>query len=102
LAPVRDLFLQRDAFDAWAAGWQTRARAEGTAAALCRMRAANPRVVLRNHLAQLAIERAQAGDLHGVGELLQALLHPYEEPADAALTAFAPEWAKRLQISCSS
>jgi len=102
LAPVRDLFLQRDAFDTWAAGWRERARADGVDAALLRMQHANPRVVLRNHLAQLAIERAQAGDASGVAELLHALLHPHQEPADAALTAFPPEWASRLHISCSS
>ncbi len=102
LGPVRDLFLQRDAFDAWAAEWRTRAQIDGRDAALQRMRQANPRVVLRNHLAQLAIERAQAGDPSGVAELLDALLHPDADPAHPALTDFPPEWASRLCISCSS
>ncbi|MEW6694297.1 MAG: protein adenylyltransferase SelO [Pseudomonadota bacterium] len=102
LTPVRDLFLQRDAFDAWATEWRQRAAADGAAAAEARMRAANPRVVLRNHLAQLAIERAQGGDARGVQELLHAIQHPWDEPDDAALTDFPPAWAAQLHISCSS
>ncbi|TSE34235.1 protein adenylyltransferase SelO [Tepidimonas charontis] len=102
LQPVRDLFLQRDAFDAWAADWRQRARADDVAAAWARMRAANPRVVLRNHLAQQAIAEALAGDASAVDRLLAALLQPYDEPDDPDLTAFPPAWAARLRISCSS
>ncbi len=102
LQPVRDLFLQRDAFDAWTSTWRERARGHSVEAALQRMRAANPRVVLRNHLAQVAIERAQAGDASAVQGLLHALLRPAEDPDNPDLTAFPPDWATQLRISCSS
>ncbi|TSE28295.1 YdiU family protein [Tepidimonas taiwanensis] len=103
LRPVRDLFLQRDAFDAWARDWRERARRDdGPDAVIARQRAANPRVVLRNHLAQLAIQRAQALDMGGVADLLHAVLHPFDEPDDPALTDFPPDWAAQLHLSCSS
>ncbi|WP_334133468.1 protein adenylyltransferase SelO [Tepidimonas sp.] len=102
LLPVRALFVQRDAFERWAADWRQRARAATLDTALACMRAANPRVVLRNHLAQQVIEHAQAGDCSAVQRLLWALLRPFDEPDDPVLTATPPSWAAQLRISCSS
>ncbi|NCT95897.1 MAG: YdiU family protein [Comamonadaceae bacterium] len=106
LDPVRDLFLQREAFDAWAARWQARLRAQpgfdgaATAAAMHRV---NPRIVLRNHLAQTAIERAQQGDFSEVDRLLKALAAPFDErTGEDDLAAFPPDWAQHIEISCSS
>jgi len=65
IAPVRDLFLQRDAFDTWAQAWRNRLHHEpgfDGAATQARMLATNPQVVLRNHLGELAIRRAREGD----------------------------------------
>lgn len=104
--PVRDLFLQREAFDAWAARWHTRLQAQAgfdpvaTAAA---MRRVNPRIVLRNHLGQVAIERAQQGDFAEVDRLLKALSSPFDErEGEDDLAAFPPDWAQHIEISCSS
>jgi len=104
--PVRDLFLQREAFDAWAARWRERLQAQPgfdaahTAAA---MRRVNPRIVLRNHLGQIAIERAQQGDFTEVQRLLGALLHPFDDrPGEDDLADFPPAWAQQIEISCSS
>ncbi|AOS79144.1 MULTISPECIES: protein adenylyltransferase SelO [Hydrogenophaga] len=104
--PVRDLFLQRESFDAWAARWRERLQAQpgfDAAATAAAMRRVNPRIVLRNHLAQIAIQRAEQGDFGEVDRLLKALSAPYDErKGEDDLAAFPPDWAQQIEISCSS
>lgn len=59
-APVRDLFLDRAAFDAWAAQYRERLAHEprDDAERAAAMNRVNPKYVLRNHLAENAIRRA--------------------------------------------
>ncbi|TYZ14368.1 YdiU family protein [Hymenobacter lutimineralis] len=71
------------------------------------MLAANPKYVLRNYLAQQAIEAAEAGDLSGVRRLLHVLKTPFDEqPEHEELAAKRPEWAREkpgsATLSCSS
>ena len=104
-SPLRDFFLQREEFDAWARRYCQRLRDEGSAPERRRalMLASNPRYILRNYLAQQAIERAEGGDFSEVRRLLRALQAPFEErPEFADYAAPAPDWGKRLEISCSS
>ncbi len=104
--PVRDLFLQREAFDTWAARWRERLQSQpgfDAAATAAAMRRVNPRIVLRNHLGQIAIERAQQGDFTEVDRLLKALAAPFDErEGEDDLAAFPPDWAQQIEISCSS
>ena len=106
---VRDLFIDRAAFDAWGLRYVDRLRSEASIDAERgrRMRRVNPRVVLRNHLAEAAIRQATAGDFGEVERLLQVLTQPFDEPAaptpqDAADAGFPPEWAQSIEVSCSS
>jgi uncharacterized protein YdiU (UPF0061 family) len=63
----------------------------------------NPKFVLRNHLAQMAIEQAQAGSFTMVEQLLAVLQTPFDEhPAHADWADLPPDWAAHIHISCSS
>jgi uncharacterized protein YdiU (UPF0061 family) len=102
---VRDLFLDRAAFDAWAALYRARLVAEGSddAARAAAMNRVNPKYVLRNHLAQEAIHRSQQGDDGEVRRLLAILERPYDEqPEHEAYADFPPDWAQHIEVSCSS
>jgi uncharacterized protein YdiU (UPF0061 family) len=104
-APLRDMFLDRPAFDAWAAAYRARLREENSVDAERRlaMHAVNPKYVLRNYLAQVAIEQAQNGDFEEVRRLLAVLERPFDEqPEHDAYAALPPDWASHLEVSCSS
>jgi uncharacterized protein YdiU (UPF0061 family) len=95
--PVRDLFVDRDALD----DWVIRLKARHPNSQL--MLQNNPKFVLRNHLAQIAIERAQMKDFSEVARLLRILEKPFTEHKDCEdLAGFPPDWASHLEISCSS
>lgn len=68
-----------------------------------RMNACNPRYVLRNYLAQVAIEAAERKDFSEVRRLLAVLRKPYEDqPENDSYAAPPPEWGRHLEVSCSS
>jgi uncharacterized protein YdiU (UPF0061 family) len=102
---VRDLFIDRAAYDTWAATYNARLQAEASSeqARAERMRRTNPRVVLRNHLAEQAIRAAQAGDFQPTHALLQVLQQPFDDPATPdGHDQLPPDWAQQLEVSCSS
>ncbi len=72
-----------------------------------KMNAVNPKYVLRNYLAQQAIELAEQGDYSRVNELLELFRHPYDEQVDKdKFAGKRPEWARNKpgcsMLSCSS
>lgn len=92
-------------FDDWFLNYRQRIRIENKdqQQRLNDMLACNPRFVLRNYLAQNAIERANDHDYQGIEDLITVLAKPFDDHpllADLALTP--PQWGKELSISCSS
>jgi len=102
-AGVRELFLDRPAFDAWLLRYSAllALMPKGRSASL--MLKTNPKFVLRNHLAENAIAAAKQRDFGGVGTLLALLETPFDEhPGMEAFADFPPAWAAGITISCSS
>ncbi len=103
---LRDRFTDRAAFDAWAETYRARLRREpGTdAERRARMDRVNPKYILRNYLAQDAIDRAgRERDFSEVDRLLDLLRHPFDEqPEMERYAAAPPDWAHHIEVSCSS
>jgi uncharacterized protein YdiU (UPF0061 family) len=106
-APLRALFADQHAVDAWLARWRARCATEDVSAQQVKetvateranaMRGVNPIVIARNHRVEEALTAASAHlDLVPFERLLAAVQQPYEElpereryaePAPAAVTA---------------
>ena len=72
-----------------------------------RMNEINPKYVLRNYMAQLAIDAADKGDFKMIDDLFKLLKNPYEEQMEYEnWFAKRPDWAKEKvgcsMLSCSS
>ena len=107
------LNAKRDAHADELAGWLARYRARladnafDEATRRETMRQANPKYILRNWLAQAAIERAEAGDEAGIHDLLEVMRHPYDDqPGREYFAGKRPDWAREKagcsMLSCSS
>ncbi|WP_410498630.1 protein adenylyltransferase SelO [Chitinibacter sp. S2-10] len=103
-AALRDLFLARDDFDHWLARYSQRLDDGIDAAARsAAMLAANPKYILRNYLAEIAIAQAQEGDFSEIERLQRCLMRPFDEqPEFEHYAALPPDWANGIEVSCSS
>jgi serine/tyrosine/threonine adenylyltransferase len=100
---VRDLFLDRSAFDTWMLQYKEQTIYIGRGKTSDLMLKVNPKYVLRNHLGEQAIRAAKLKDFSVVRDLLAVLENPFgEHPKFEAWAGFPPDWASGIEISCSS
>jgi uncharacterized protein YdiU (UPF0061 family) len=117
LAPLRVAFYDeqvlagphRERVFAWLREYAARVTADGRPdeVRVARMHRANPKYVLRNYLAQQAIDAAAQGDTSVIERLLRVLARPYDDqPGEDDLAQRRPEWARHRagcsMLSCSS
>jgi uncharacterized protein YdiU (UPF0061 family) len=117
IEPLRRAFYTEEALAAehasrmaaWLRRYAARVQKDGVAAAerVARMNRANPKYVLRNYLAQLAIDGLEQGDSSVLDRLMTVLQRPYDEqPEHDDLADRRPEWARDRPgcsaLSCSS
>ncbi|MDQ3747904.1 MAG: YdiU family protein [Acidobacteriota bacterium] len=102
---LQKMFIDPKSFDQWAKVYRARLTKENSACAQRRERMllVNPKFVLRNHIAQTVIEKAQAGDYTELNTLLEVLKKPFDEqPTMERFAEPPPEGSKRIAVSCSS
>ncbi len=115
--PLRRAFYAEDAFEpeqrsrlaGWLRRYLARVRRDAVPASerRDRMNRANPKYVLRNYLAQRAIDALERGDASVMERLMAVLQRPYDEqPGHDELADRRPEWARHRPgcsaLSCSS
>ncbi|MGO1767536.1 hypothetical protein CAP48_13115 [Advenella sp. S44] len=102
---LRSLFADTTALEQWLVTYRTRLQ-DNDSDAQTRARLmdqVNPLYVLRNYLAQEAIEAAEKGDMSVTDALLQVLHDPYTaHPGMEHYAQQPPAWGRELEVSCSS
>ncbi len=102
---LQKMFMDEIGFANWAKSYNARLKAENSEdlARREKMKSVNPKYVLRNYLAQLAIEKAENKDYSEVATLLKVLQNPFDEqPAMERFAEPPPTDMKKVAVSCSS
>ena len=102
---LRNHFIDRAGIDQWFTDYFSRLKDESSndASRQKAMSLVNPKYVLRNHLAQFAIELAQKNDFSEVNKLLTILSKPFDEQQEyESYAAAPPPNLQSIEVSCSS
>lgn len=103
---LRNHFISRASFDAWARQYANALRQQNSddRQRAAHMNRVNPKYVLRNYLAQVAIDKATRDrDYSEIDHLLRLLGKPFDEQYEfEAYASEPPDWAQAIEVSCSS
>ena len=102
---IRDIFIQRDVFDLWASSYQERLCKEddNDEQRAIKMKKVNPKYILRNYMAEVAIQKAEQKDYSEIERLFKLLQNPFDEQTEnEAYAGYPPEWSQEISVSCSS
>jgi uncharacterized protein YdiU (UPF0061 family) len=102
---LRDEFIDRENIDQWFTDYLNRLQSEvlGDEVRKGMMDQINPKYILRNHLAQVAIEKAQQDDFSEIERLQLILSKPFDEQETFEAYAKPPPFdMQRIEVSCSS
>lgn len=102
---ILDHFVDRQAANIWLQTYKQRLLSQQQSDELRqqRMKSYNPKYILRNYLAQQAIQSAEKGNFGDFTRLLKVLEQPFKDnPEFEEFASPPPDWGKALEISCSS
>lgn len=102
---LRDLCVDRESLDQWLNQYRQRLTKEASIDEVRQpaMLRCNPKYILRNYLAQNAIEAAQRHDFSEIEKLRRILSNPFDEqPENETYADLPPDWARDISVSCSS
>ena len=102
---ILDICVYRTSLEEWLESYKQRLEKEAlsTQERQEKMLKVNPKYILKNHILQKAIEKAEQKDFSMVNDLLKVALSPFEEHTDLEyLAKRAPMEAKNIKLSCSS
>jgi len=103
ISVIKDLFLDQLGVDLWLQKYLAMIPSEKAKVIAAQMRRHNPKYILRQYLAQKAIENAENGDFGLVHQLHECLQKPYDEQLEfSEFAKLPPEWASQISVSCSS
>lgn len=105
-ANMGDLFFSNAlAWEAWCTRYRARLCWEQSQDILRQqsMLQVNPKYILRQHLLEIAINKAKEKDFSEIATLRKMMTNPFAEQEEyAAYAALPPAWARDLHVSCSS
>jgi len=100
---VSDLFIDQSDWQNWQKRYMNRLEQLDTHQSQKIMRSVNPKYILRNHLAELAIQKSKLGDHSEVETLFNLLQSPFDDQMEFdRYASLPPDWASSIEISCSS
>jgi uncharacterized protein YdiU (UPF0061 family) len=100
---VSDLFIDQSAWQEWHTKYLNRLEKLDPIQSQRIMRSVNPKYILRNHLAESAIQKSKMGDHSEVEALFKLLQTPFDDQMEFDHYAnLPPDWASTIEISCSS